>query len=216
MPQLRIHNVTVSLDGFGAGPHQDLEHPLGLGGKRLHEWVFATRSGQAMIGSGEGGETGIDDDFILAGEDGIGATIMGRNMFGPIRGDWGDGSWSGWWGDEPPYHHPAFVLTHHPRDPIEMTGGTTFHFVTGGIQEAYDRAMEAAGGADVRLGGGVATVRAYLEAGLVDRMHLAIVPVLLGRGERVLDGFDEAAIGLRCTELVSSGAVTHACFERPA
>jgi dihydrofolate reductase len=212
MPKLRVHNLAVSLDGYAAGPNQDLEHPLGVGGPRLHEWAFATPTFRRLHGMDLEGaaEPGLDDRFIAAGDDGIGATIMGRNMFGPFRGAWADDSWTGWWGEEPPYHHDVFVLTHHPRPSIPMKGGTTFHFVDGGIQEAYERAIAAADGADVRLGGGAATIQEYLQARLVDELHVAIVPILLGGGERLFDNLDPAATeGLTCVELVSSPAVVH-------
>jgi len=213
MTKLRVHNLAMSVDGYTAGPDQSLEDPLGVGGQRLHEWVFETRSGRRMIGE-SGGTEGVDDRFILEGEDGIGATIMGRNMFGPIRGPWGDSDWTGWWGDEPPYHHPVFVLTHHPRPPIEMQGGTTFHFVDDGIESALEQAVATAAGADVRLGGGASTVQQYLRAGLVDDLHVAIVPVLLGAGERLFDHLDGGPYGYECTERVDSGAVTHVRFTR--
>lgn len=212
--KLRVHNFTVSLDGYAAGPEQGPDHPLGLGAEHLHDWMFATRTGLAMIGT-DGGTTGLDDDFVAAGDDGIGATIIGRNMFGPVRGSWGDELWTGWWGDDPPYHHPVFVLTHHPRRPIVMHGGTTFHFVTDGIQAALEHAFEAADGADVRVGGGASTVRQYLQAGLVDGMHIGIAPVLVGSGERLFDGLG-ALDGYTCTELVSGGSVVHARFTREA
>jgi dihydrofolate reductase len=201
----------MSVDGYVAGPDQSLEHPLGVGGPRLHEWMFATRTGRQMIG-GEGGETGVDDDFVARGFAGIGATVMGRNMFGPIRGAWPDDDWKGWWGDEPPYHHPVFVLTHHPRASIAMQGGTTFHFVTDGIEAALERAFDAANGADVRLGGGAATVQQYLRAGLVDDLHVAIVPELLGKGERLFAGLDGGPEGYECVEFATSHAVAHARF----
>jgi len=205
--RLRIHNLTVSLDGYVAGPGQSLEHPLGRGGERLHDWAFATRTFRAMHGM-EGGATGIDDDFAAAGQAGIGATIMGRNMFGPIRGPWGSAEWKGWWGDNPPYHHPVFVLTHHPRPLLEMEGGTTFHFVTGGIQDALDRARAAAADRDVLIGGGATTVQQYLRAGLVDEMHLVIVPVILGGGARLFD--DIAAMpGYECAQTASTPAALH-------
>jgi dihydrofolate reductase len=210
MAKLRVHNVSVSLDGYAAGPAQSLEHPLGVGAERLHEWVFRTRTGRRMLGE-EDGETGTDDDFMVEGERGIGATVMGRNMFGPVRGPWGDEQWHGWWGDNPPYHHPVFVLTHHPRPPLTMAGGTTFHFVTDGIEAALARAFEAAGGLDVRLGGGVATIRQYLRAGLVDELHLVIVPVLLGGGERLLD---EDVTGYECVGFVPSSSVAHVRLAR--
>jgi dihydrofolate reductase len=206
MPKLRVHCLATTLDGYVAGPNQSLEQPLGEGGRRLHEWVFETRGGREMIGE-DGGSTGVDDQFFREGFDGIGATIMGRNMFGPIRGGWGDGSWTGWWGDDPPYHHDVFVLTHHPRAPIPMEGGTTFYFVDGGIDDVLARAFAAAGGLDVRLGGGANVVRQYLKAGLVDEMHVAFVPVLLGAGERLFD--DGAGDGYECVEFVSSPAVVH-------
>lgn len=213
MPRLRVHNFSVSLDGYAAGPGQDLDHPLGVGGERLHTWAFQTRSGRQMIGV-DGGDEGLDDTFIKAGETGIGATIMGRNMFGPIRGGWGDEQWTGWWGDDPPYHHPVFVLTHHPRPSITMRGGTTFHFVTDGTEAALERAFDAADGQDVRLGGGVATVQEYLRAGLVDELHLVIVPILLGGGERLFDRLDGGPHGYRCTEFVASPSVAHVRLAR--
>jgi dihydrofolate reductase len=208
MTKLRVDCFSVSIDGYGAGPGQALEHPMGLGGMALHEWVFPTRFFQAMIGK-DGGSTGIDEDFAARGMAGIGAWILGRNMFGPIRGSWTDDAWKGWWGDNPPYHTPVFVLTHHARPPIEMEGGTTFHFVTDGIHAALERAREAAGTRDVRVGGGTATIRQYLEAGLIDSMHLVISPVLLGAGENLLAGLDLAQLGYRCSEHVSSEAAMH-------
>jgi len=208
MTKLRVDCFSVSIDGYGAGLGQALEHPMGLGGMALHEWVFPTRFFQAMIGK-DGGSTGIDEDFAARGMAGIGAWILGRNMFGPIRGSWTDDAWKGWWGDNPPYHTPVFVLTHHARPPIEMEGGTTFHFVTDGIHAALERAREAAGTRDVRVGGGTATIRQYLEAGLIDSMHLVISPVLLGAGENLLAGLDLAQLGYRCSEHVSSEAAMH-------
>lgn len=207
MPKLRVQSFAISLDGYGAGPNQSLEDPLGVGGEALHEWLFPTRTFQKM--SGNDGETGTDDDFAARGFANAGAWIMGRNMFGPIRGPWPDESWKGWWGDNPPYHCPVFVLTHHPRAPITMEGGTVFHFVTGGIREALDRATDAAKGQDVRLGGGVAAVREYLQAGLVDEMHLAISPILLGSGEHLLAGLDLLKLGYACTEHVPTAKATH-------
>jgi dihydrofolate reductase len=215
VPRLRVHNLSISLDGYAAGPGQDSEHPLGMGGERLHEWVFATPTGRALLGEPEpGGVPGIDDEFLARGEQGIGATIMGRNMFGPVRGAWPDESWTGWWGPEPPYHHPVFVLTHHPRRPLTMAGGTTFTFVTDGIEAALEQARAAAGDADVRLGGGAPTVRQYLRAGLVDELHVAVVPVLLGSGERLFEG--PAPAGLECVALVGSAAAAHVRFARAA
>lgn len=208
MPKLRVHNFSISLDGYAAGPRQDIDNPLGQRGLELHEWVFATSTWNQLEGK-EGGVEGPDDKFIAEGDLGIGATVMGRNMFGPIRGPWNNSGWSGWWGDNPPYHHQVFVLTHHPHEPIMMQGGTTFHFVTDGIEAALVRAFDAAGGDDVRLGGGVATIQQYLRAGLIDEMHLAIVPILLGSGERLFDHLDGGPVGYRCVELVSSPAVVH-------
>jgi len=208
MPKVRVNSFSVSIDGYGAGPGQTLAHPMGVGGMPLHEWVLPTRTFQAMFGK-EGGTTGIDDDLAARSLEGLGAWILGRNMFGPIRGPWTDDQWKGWWGDIPPYHTPVFVLTHHARPPIEMEGGTTFHFVTDGIHAALQRAKEAAGTRDVRIGGGPATIRQYLKAGLVDTLHLAISPVLLGRGENLLSDIDLAQLGYRCSEHVSSAAAMH-------
>ena len=208
MTKLRVNCFSVSIDGYGAGPGQALEHPMGIGGMALHEWVFPTRFFQAMIGK-DGGTTGIDEDFAARGMAGIGAWILGRNMFGPIRGPWTDDQWKGWWGDNPPYHTPVFVLTHHARPPIEMAGGTIFHFVTDGIDAALARAKDAAGTGDVRVGGGPATIRQYLKAGLVDEMHLAISPVLLGKGESLLADIDLAQLGYRCSKHTSSDAAMH-------
>ncbi len=191
MPKLRVHNFAISLDGYGAGPEQSLDNPLGVGGSKLHEWAFATRAFRRHHRM-EGGEETPDDRFVAAGEEGISATIMGRNMFGPVRGPWPDEEWRGWWGDDPPFHHPVFVLTHHAHAPIKMKGGTTFHFVTDGIEAALKRAYEAAGGADVRLGGGVSTIQQYLRKGLVDELHVVVVPLLLGAGERLFDNLEAA------------------------
>lgn len=215
MPRLRAHNLAISLDGYMAGPDQSIDDPLGVGAMRLHDWVFATRSFRRMQGmDGDDGEAGLDDDFIAQGNDGIGATIMGRNMFGPIRGAWGSDDWKGWWGDDPPFHHQVFVLTHHPRPSIPMQGGTTFHFVDSGIEAALERAFDAAEGGDVRLGGGAATVQQYLRAGLIDDIHVAIVPILLGAGERLFDHVGGAPASYECVELVSSAAVTHVRMAR--
>jgi dihydrofolate reductase len=214
MPKLRVHNISMSLDGYAAGPDQSIDDPIGAGGLRLHDWVFATRSGRRMIGE-DGGEEGVDEDFITRGDVGIGATIMGRNMFGPIRGPWAGDEWRGWWGDNPPYHHPVFVLTHYPRPSIVMEGGTIFHFVDDGIEVALERAFDAAGGADVRLGGGVSTVQQYLSAGLVDEMDVAVVPLLLGTGERLFDNFDAGRPeGYHGVELVASPSVAHVRLTR--
>ncbi len=216
MSKLRVNAFSISIDGYGAGPDQSLEHPLGVGGLDLHKWVFPTRTFQKMHGNGAfDGATGVDDGFAARASENLGAWILGRNMFAPSRGPWpDDDDWKGWWGPNPPYHVPVFVLTHHPRPPLEMEGGTTFHFVTEGIHVALARATEAAGGKDVRVGGGVATVRAYLEAGLVDEMHLAISPVVLGRGEHLLGGIDTVALGFRCAEHVATSAATHVVLKR--
>ena len=202
--KLRVHCFGLSLDGYGAGPNQSPENPLGEGGMALHEWFFPTRTFQRMVGGAEPGTTGVDDGFARRGFEGIGAWILGRNMFGPIRGEWPDDRWKGWWGEEPPYHCPVFVLTHHPRASIEMRGGTTFHFVTEGVHEALRRAREAAQGKDVRIGGGVATVRQYLAAGLVDEMHLAVGAVPLGGGEHLLAGIDLPKLGYQVSERVAA------------
>ncbi len=213
MSQLKVLAFAVSIDGFGAGPDQSLQNPLGMGGLGLHQWMFHTRTFNAMH-AGEGGDGGIDDDWARRSFGNIGAWILGRNMFGPVRGPWLDDAWKGWWGDEPPYHVPVFVLTHHPRPPLAMKGGTVFHFVTGGIHEALQRAREAAAGKDVRIGGGVATVRQYLQAELVDEMHLVQSPVLLGRGEALFAGIDLAALGFRCTEHQASEHAQHVRLQR--
>jgi dihydrofolate reductase len=213
MSKLRVNCFAVSLDGFGAGPDQSLDNPLGVGGMNLHQWFLPTRTFQKMQGNGDG-TTGVDNDFAERGMQGLGAWILGRNMFGPIRGDWPDDQWKGWWGDNPPYHTPVFVLTHHARPSIEMAGGTTFHFVTDGIHTALQRAKDAAGGLDVRLGGGPATIRQYLQAGLIDEMHVAISPVLLGCGESLFAGIDLLKLGYRCTEHVTTPAAMHVMLRR--
>ena len=212
MARLRVHNLTVSLDGFAAGPDQSLENPLGVGGESLHEWMFSTETGASRFGTG-GTSTGVDDDFFRAGEDGIGATIMGRNMFGPVRGPWPDESWRGWWGEDPPFHHPVFVLTHHPRPPARMEGGTVFHFIDATPREALAQAAEAAGGLDVRLGGGAATVREFLAEGLVDELHVAIAPLFLRAGERLFDGGVPAGY-VSAPLVVGEGGVAHAVIRR--
>jgi dihydrofolate reductase len=213
MTRLRVHSFTISIDGYGAGPGQNLENPLGVGGTTLHEWAFATRTFQKMFGN-DGGTTGVDDDFAARGFTNIGAWIMGRNMFGPIRGAWPDDQWKGWWGEDPPYHVPVFVLSHHSRASIAMAGGTTFHFVTDGIENALKRAQESAQGQDVRLGGGVATIRQYLRAGLIDEMQLTIAPTLLGCGEHLFAGLDIVALGYRCSEHISTANATHVVLTR--
>ena len=213
MTKIRVAGFAVSFDGFGAGPEQSIHDPLGKGGMQLHQWFFGTKTFRAMIGK-EGGSDGVDEDFAKRSMDGFGAFILGRNMFGPIRGDWPDDSWKGWWGDNPPYHAPTYVLTHHPRDPIVMEGGTTFHFVTEGIEAALERAKDAAGGQDVKIGGGVATVRAYLQAGLIDEMHFAISPVALGRGEPMFAGIDLPSLGFRVTKHTTTEFAMHIVLEK--
>ncbi|WP_306601400.1 dihydrofolate reductase family protein [Geothrix sp. 21YS21S-2] len=213
MPKLRVQCFSMSIDGFGAGPDQSLDQPMGVGGMALHGWFMDTPTFRRMTGQ-PGGTPGPDEDFAARGFRGIGAWILGRNMFGPVRGPWPDGSWKGWWGDEPPYHTDVFVLTHHPREALPMAGGTVFHFVTGGIHEALERAFAAAGGQDVRLGGGAATIRQYLAAGLVDELHLAISPVLLGSGEPLLAGLDLPVLGYRCVEQVATPKAMHVVLAR--
>jgi len=208
MPKLRVAAFSVSLDGYGAGPDQSLDNPLGVGGKALHGWAFATKTFHTMFGQ-EGGSTGVDDNFAKRGFENVGAWILGRNMFGPVRGPWPDDAWKGWWGDTPPYHCDVFVLTHHARAPLTMAGGTVFHFVTDGIHAALERAMAAARGRDVRLGGGVANIRQYIDAGLVDEMHLAMSPVFLGQGEHLFTGIDLPARGFVRSEHVSTELATH-------
>jgi dihydrofolate reductase len=213
MSKLRVHAFAISLDGYGAGPDQGLQNPLGVGGEALHEWFIPTRTFQKTFGR-PGGVTGVDDDFAARGFENIGAWILGRNMFSPMRGPWPDESWKGWWGDNPPYHVPVFVLTHHARAPLAMEGGTTFHFVTDGIEAALSSAREAAGGRDVRVGGGAATIRQYLSAGLIDEMHVAISPVLLGSGEALFAGLDLPELGYERTEHVPSAKATHVVIRK--
>jgi dihydrofolate reductase len=204
MTELRVHNFSISLDGYGAGPRQSVDDPLGIGGEQLHEWIFAPEAPE------------MDRRFSYRGTEGIGATIMGRNMFGPVRGGWDTvGEWRGWWGEDPPFHHDVFVLTHQPRDPVPMAGGTTFYFVTEGIEAALERARAAAGGQAVRLGGGVATIQEYLRAGLVDALHLVVVPVLLHGGERLFENLDRSLEGWECVEVAPSRSVTHVRLRRP-
>lgn len=214
MTRVRVEGFTISLDGYGAGPDQDLNNPLGVGGTDLHPWLVSTRTFQQKLFGKDGGTTGIDNDFAERGFRNVGAWILGRNMFGPIRGEWPDDNWKGWWGDNPPYHVPVFVLTHHARAPIEMEGGTTFHFITGGIHEALDRAREAAAGKDVRIGGGAGTIRQYLREGLIDELHIAISPILLGRGEPLFEGLDLRALGYACVQSVASEKATHIILQR--
>lgn len=215
MSKLRVHAFAISLDGYGAGPAQDQDNPLGRGGASLHQWFYPTRTFQRMFGNEEG-TTGIDDDFAARGFDNVGAWIIGRNMFGPVRGHWPDESWKGWWGENPPYHVPVFVLTHHARPSLEMEGGTVFQFVTDGIEAALTRAKKAAGGRDVRVGGGVATIRQYLSARLIDEMHFVISPVLLGGGESLFTGIDLPRLGYEVTEHLSSEEATHVALSRRA
>ena len=214
MSKVRVAAFSVSVDGYGAGPDQDLDHPLGRGGERLFQWFFPTRTFQRIHASGEEGALGVDDGFAARSFENVGAWILGRNMFGPVRGPWPDHDWKGWWGPNPPYHMPVFVLTHHARPSLEMEGGTVFHFVTDGAQAALERARAAAGGRDVRIGGGVATLRAYLEAGAIDELHLAVSPVLLGAGEAVFAGLDLPALGYAVDEQVSGEAATHLIVRR--
>lgn len=213
MSKVRVNCFAVSLDGYGAGPRQDRGNPLGVGGEALHRWFVPTRTFQRMLGAQEG-TTGIDDDYARRGMENLGAWILGRNMFGPVRGDWPDDTWKGWWGENPPYHVPVFVLTHHPRKSIQMEGGTTFHFVSEGIDAALKRAKAAAGSKDVRIGGGVETVRQYVRARVVDEMHLAISPILLGSGEHLLSGLDLPALGYHVSEHAASQGATHVVLER--
>jgi dihydrofolate reductase len=213
MARLLVRSFSISLDGYGAGPNQSRENPLGVGGEDLHDWLVNTRTFKRMQRQ-EGGDTGVDEEFAARGMTGIGAWILGRNMFGPIRGPWPDESWRGWWGKNPPYHAPAFVLTHHSRPPLEMEGGTVFHFVTDGIHAALERAQAVAGDGDIRLLGGVAVIREYLQARLVDEMHLAVSPILLGSGEHLLAGVDLPALGYKCTECVPSAKAVHYVIAR--
>lgn len=208
MSKVRVAGFSVSMDGFGAGPEQSLNDPLGKRGPEMFQWFFHTRTFRAMMGKDDG-STGIDENYASRAMANFGAFILGRNMFGPIRGEWPDDVWKGWWGPNPPYHAPTYILTHYPRAPIVMEGGTTFHFVTGGIHEALDQAKAAAGGKDVKIGGGVSTVRQYLQANLVDELHFVASPVLLGQGEAMFAGIDLPALGFRVTEHVASEKATH-------
>jgi dihydrofolate reductase len=214
MSQLRVESFSISVDGFGAGQDQSLDNPLGIGGQSLHGWAFKTRTFQQVIFGKDEGSTGVDNDIAARGFQNIGAWIMGRNMFGPIRGPWLDESWKGWWGDNPVYHCPVFVLTHHPRKSIEMRGGTVFHFVTGGVHQALGLARKAAGTQDVRVGGGVATIQQFLRAKMIDAMHLAMAPVILGSGERLFDGVDLIKLGYECVEHVGTPNATHVVLRK--
>lgn len=213
--QVRVNAYSISADGFGAGVDQGLDHPLGVGGERLHDWFYPTRTFRTRLGQA-GGEDGVDEGFARESMESLGAWILGRNMFGPIRGDWPDEDWKGWWGEEPPYHVPVFVLTHHPRRSLEMKGGTVFHFETGGIEAALKRAREAAGGRDIRIGGGAETVRQYLQAGLIDALHVAVSPVLLGRGEPLWAGLDLPALGYEIAGSIAGERATHLRIGRRA
>ncbi|MBZ9852369.1 dihydrofolate reductase family protein [Mesorhizobium sp. CA13] len=214
MSKLRVNAFTLSLDGYGAGPDQDLKNPLGVGGEALHKWMIGTRTFRKMVLGEDGGTTDTNDAFAAGSFENVGAWILGRNMFGPIRGEWPDENWKGWWGDNPPYHVPVFVLTHHAREPIVMEGGTTFYFVTDGIHSALEQARAAANGSDVRVGGGVATVRQYLQEKLIDEMHLAISPVLLGSGEHLFAGINLPKLGYQCSEQVATPLATHVVIKR--
>jgi len=211
--KVEVRSFAVSLDGFGAGPGQDLQNPLGIRGLVLHEWVFITREWRRMHGE-DGGDAGVDNRMAERGFENVGAWILGRNMFGPVRGPWPDMSWRGWWGEEPPYHTPVFVLTHHARPPLSMQGGTEFRFVTDGIESALRQAKQAAAGRDVRIGGGVATIRQYLKAGLIDDLHLAVAPVLLGSGEHLWRDLDLPALGYECAEVVAGERATHVMLRK--
>ena len=213
MSKVRVAGFSVSIDGFGAGPEQSLDHPLGKRGRELFQWFFGTRTFRAMTGEG-GGSDGVDESYARRSIEGFGAFILGRNMFGPVRGEWPDDSWKGWWGDNPPYHAPTFVLTRYPRKSIEMEGGTVFHFVTGGIEAALRDARAAAGDLDVKIGGGVSTVRQYLEAGVIDELHYAISPVVLGRGEAMFAGIDLPSLGYRVAEHEATEHAMHVVLRK--
>eukprot|EP01132_Coremiostelium_polycephalum_P006315 gene6315-7862_t len=213
MSKLYVRSFSLSLDGYGAGPDQSIDNPLGVNGMSLHQWAFTTRTFQKMFGQ-NGGSTGVDDDYAILGFNNIGAWILGRNMFGPVRGPWPDDSWKGWWGDTPPYHCAVFVLTHYARPSIVMEGGTTFHFVTDGIESALERARDAADGKDVRVGGGVSTIKQYLHARLIDELHLAISPVFLGQGENLFADIDLLSLGYKCREHMSTPNATHLIITR--
>jgi dihydrofolate reductase len=213
MSKVRVMNYTISLDGFGAGPGQSLEKPMGLGTEKLHQWMLPTKRFRKMMGKDDGTE-GIDNDFVEKGFENLGAWIMGRNMFGPIRGEWPDDSWKGWWGPNPPYHVPVFVLTHFEREPLTMEGGTTFYFVTGGVQAALDQAKEAANGKDIRIGGGASTVRQFLKAGYIDELHLAVSPLFLGSGEHLLRDIDMVSLGYTTVQRVEGELATHVLISK--
>lgn len=213
MARIRVESFTISLDGYGAGPDQDLEHPLGVGGEKLHDWLVSTRRWLKLHGKA-GGDAGIDDTFAMRSHHNVGAWIMGRNMFGPVRGPWPDAEWRGWWGDDPPFDGPVFVLTHHARPSLRMDGGTVFHFVTGGIHEALEQARQAAGEKDVQISGGAATIRQYLRAGLIDELHIAISPILLGSGERLFEDLERLPMGYECVQFAPSEKAAHMVLRR--
>jgi len=213
MTRVRVEGFSISLDGYGAGPDQSVDNPLGVGGEALHDWIISTRAWLQMHGK-EGGAGGIDDDFAARSATNVGAWILGRNMFGPIRGPWPDMNWKGWWGNNPPYHVPVFILTHHARPPTQMEGNTTFHFVTGGIHEALDQARKVADGMDVQIGGGPNTIQQYLRAGLIDELHVAFAPILLGSGERLFEGVDLRSLGYECVQSVASEKAIHVVLQR--
>lgn len=214
MPCVRVETFTISLDGYGAGPGQCAAHPLGIGGEALHGWLVSTRRWRSMHGSEGGEDGGVDDAFADRAHRGVGAWIMGRNMFGPVRGPWPDEDWRGWWGDDPPFHGPVFVLTHHARESLPMDGGTAFHFVTDGIEDALEQARRAAGNLDVQISGGAGTIRQYLRAGLIDELHVAISPVLLGSGEPLFEGLDLLAVGYACVQFAPSEKAAHMVLRR--
>jgi dihydrofolate reductase len=208
MGKVHVSAFSITLDGFSAGPDQSLENPLGVGGPEMMEWMFPTKMFAEMQGK-DGGETGVDNDFAMKSMTGNGAWILGRNMFGPVRGPWPDDEWKGWWGEEPPYHVPTFVLTHYRRDPVEMKGGTTFYFVTDGARSALEQAKAAAGDKDIRIGGGAETVRQYLQERLIDEMHLAMRPIFLGKGETIFEGLNLRELGYKVEETVPGERATH-------
>jgi dihydrofolate reductase len=213
MAKVRVAGFSVSLDGYGAGPEQSLQDPLGKRGEELHRWLFPTKTFQSMFGRA-GGSEGVGDDYARRSMDGVGAFVLGRNMFSAERGEWLDASWKGWWGDNPPYHAPTFILTHYPRDPIMMEGGTTFYFMTDGIEAALEQAKAVAGDRDVKIGGGVSTVRQYLQAGLIDELHFAFSPVMLGQGEAMFAGIDLPALGFAVTETAATELAMHIVLSR--
>jgi dihydrofolate reductase len=213
MTKVKVAAFSISLDGYGAGPDQTLKEPLGKRGEELHTWIFPTKMFQKMYGKGEGTE-GVDNDFANRSFDNLGAWILGRNMFGPIRGQWPNDEWKGWWGEEPPYHVPVFVLTNHPREPLVMKGGTTFYFITDGIESALDKAKKAANGKDIRIGGGVSTIRQYLQAGHIDEMHLAVSPIMLGTGEHLFAGIDLPRLGFNGIKTTYGNGAAHVILNK--